>query len=71
MVAYNDILDYLERAMSDPSDIHWTFKDILAHEGPLKPGDLSCKGSNYDVLIHWEDSSQTHEPLHIIAQIVP
>jgi hypothetical protein len=39
------------------------FKDIVAHEGPLKPGDPSYKGSSYNVLVEWEDGSKTFEPL--------
>ena len=34
-VAYNDILNYLEEEMSDPSEKYWKFMRISAHEGPL------------------------------------
>jgi Reverse transcriptase (RNA-dependent DNA polymerase) len=69
IVAYNDILDHLEEQMTEEK--LWLFKDIIAHEGPLKPGDPSYKGSSYNVMIAWEDGSQTFEPLHVIAADAP
>ena len=32
---------FLQEEMSDTADQLWTFKDIIAHEGPLAPGDPS------------------------------
>ena len=73
IVAYNDLMDYLEEQMSDETnaDLMWNFKDIVAHEGPLKPSDPSYKGSHYNVLVVWEDGSRTYEPLHIIGADCP
>jgi hypothetical protein len=72
IVAYNDILDYLEEALEDDSpERMWRFKDIIAHEGPLKPTDPSYKGSAYNVLVVWEDGSRTYEPLHTIGADCP
>ena len=73
IVAYNDILDYLEESMSieHGTEQVWKFKDIVAHEGPLKPTDESYKGSQYNVLVIWEDGSRTYEPLHIIGADCP
>ena len=72
IIAYNDILDFLEETMSDdPAEQVWNFKDIVAHEGPLKPTDESYKGSQYNVLVVWEDGSRTYEPLHIIGADCP
>ena len=35
-MAYNDIMEYLEEALSDdPAEQMWRFKDIIAHEGHL------------------------------------
>ena len=47
------------------------YKDIVAHEGPLKPTDESYKGSQYNVLVIWGDCSRTYEPLHIIGANCP
>jgi hypothetical protein len=72
IVDYNDIIQYLEDEMStENQDVLWTFKDIIAHEGPLKPGDHSYKGSNYNVMIVWEDGSKSFEPLNIIGADCP
>ena len=71
IVAYNDIANFLEEEMSDTADQLWTFKDIIAHEGQLAPGDPSYKGSTYNLIIAWEDGSRTFEPLSIIAADCP
>ena len=71
IIAYNDILNYLEEEMSDPAQKVWKFKEIIAHEGPLSPGDPSYKGSSYNVMIVWEDNSKSFEPLSVIAADSP
>ena len=72
IVAYKYILDYLEDTMeNDSPNMMWTFKDIVAHEGPLKPTDPSYKGSQYNVLVVWEDKSHMYEPLKIIGADCP
>jgi Reverse transcriptase (RNA-dependent DNA polymerase) len=72
IVAYNDIINYLEEQMSDDSSEQlWKFKDIIAHEGPLSPDSPSYKGSSYNVLVAWEDGSRTYEPLKIFAADCP
>ena len=69
---YNDILEYLEESLlENPEEQVWKFKDIIAHEGPLKPGDASYKGSQYNILVVWKDGSRTYEPLHIIGTDCP
>jgi hypothetical protein len=70
IVAYNQVLEALEdQLLDDPNDdvMYWTFKDIIAHEEPLTPDSPSYKGSGYNVLVAWEDGSQTYEPLHVKA----
>jgi len=74
IVAYNQVLEALEdQLLDDPNDYvtYWTFQDIIAHEGPLTPGSPSYKGSGYNVLVAWEDGSQTYEPLHVMAADSP
>ena len=71
IVAYRDILNYLEEQMTDTSENVWNFKDIIGHEGPLSPGDPSYKGSSYNVMIAWEDGSRTFEPLSLIVADCP
>jgi len=71
IVAYNDIIDFIEDEMRDPAEKMWAFKDIVAHEGPLLPTDPSYKGSSYNVMVAWEDGSKTYEPLSGIAADSP
>jgi len=67
IVAYNQVLDALEADILDPDDQMWAFKDIVAHEGPLTSNSPSYKGSRFNVLVAWEDGSQTYEPLKTMA----
>jgi hypothetical protein len=60
IVAYNQVLDALEADILDPYDQMWAFKDIVAHEGPLTSNSPSYKGSRFNVLVAWEDGSQTY-----------
>ena len=56
IITYNQLLEHLEDVLDpDPDQVVWKFKEIIAHEGPLKPGDPSYKGSRYNVLMAWED----------------
>ena len=67
IVAYNQVLDALEADILDPNDQMWAFKDIVAHEGPLTSNNPSYKGSRFNVIVAWEDSSQIYEPLKTMA----
>jgi hypothetical protein len=49
----------------------WVFKSVQGHQGPLKKKDPTYKGSSYNVLVKWEDGSQTYEPLDIIIRDDP
>ena len=52
-------------------DRPWIYKDIIGHEGPLTPKDPNYKGCTYNVLVQWEDGSETYEPLTIIKKDDP
>jgi len=47
------------------------YKGITAHEGPLSPKHPNYNGSKYNMLVQWEDSSVTHEPLDIFGKDDP
>ena len=63
LIAYNELSDIIEQ--QHEAELHqndsasWAFKEIMAHQGPLQPSDLRYKGSSYNVLVHWEDGSET------------
>jgi hypothetical protein len=70
ILTYNEILDKietdLEKELHD-TDRQWSFKDIVAHEGPLLPRDKNYKGSRFNVLVNWETGESTYEPLDVIG----
>jgi hypothetical protein len=49
--------------MQDLQDEDWTFKDVLRHRDPLKKSHKDYKGSLYNVLLLWDNGSETYEPL--------
>jgi hypothetical protein len=59
------------REINEPKSMSWAFKAITEHQGPLKANDPRCKGSSYSVLVHWEDGSETFEPLTVMAKADP
>jgi hypothetical protein len=74
---YNEVLDHMQDKMDEanndisPEDKMWRFTKILAHEGPLKPHMPNYMGSDYNVLVQWEDGSKMFKPLKIIVQDDP
>ncbi len=69
IVAYNDIVDYIEQ--DDSWDGTWKFKRILAHQGPLRRPpkgkehlEPRYKGSKYNVLVEWETGEKSWQPLY-------
>lgn len=61
IVAYNDIVDYIEKDGTWGEGI-WRFKEILDHKF-VKPTDPDYKGSGVNLRVRWEDSSVTWEPI--------
>jgi hypothetical protein len=70
IVAYNQVLEALESDLLDPDKQLWSFKDNIAHEGPLTQGSPSYKGSSYSVLIAREDGTRTFKPMKTITEII-
>ena len=69
VITYNQLLDYLEKDESQlMEDAYWSFKDIIAHQGPLTKEDPHYKGSSYNVMIEWDTGETTYEPLSLIIQ---
>ena len=66
IVDYTTVADYLQKQIetdNDPSEQFYKFKEVVGHQGPLKPGDPDYKGSRFNLMTHWEDGSYTYEPL--------
>jgi hypothetical protein len=74
IMAYNELSDLLERQndeeLNDPNRA-WIYKGIIGHEGPLRQTDPRYKGSEYNVLVQWEDGTETYEPLTIMRKDDP
>ncbi len=75
ILAYNELSDIIEKQHEDelhaPDDATWAFKAINEHQGPLPSSDPRYKGSSYNVLVHWEDGSETFEPLSMMIKADP
>jgi len=74
IIDYNVLSDLIERQQSletdDPERL-WCIHRITGHQGPLASDDQRYKGSQWNVLVEWEDSLTTYEPLSIIIKDDP
>ena len=75
VIAYNELSNIIEdqhnKELQEPDSATWAFKAINEHQGPLNSSDRRYKGSSYNVLVHWEDGSETFEPLTVMAKADP
>ncbi len=61
IVAYNDIVDYIEQ--DDSWDGMWKFKNIKQIKGPMRSNHPHYKGCDYNALVEWETGELSWEPL--------
>jgi hypothetical protein len=74
IISYNELSSIVEdqkERQANTSDTTWIFKSIKNHHGPLSFTHNDYKGSSYNVLVEWEDGSETYEPLDIIIKDNP
>ena len=73
IITYSELNDIVEKQVEDELDPEkpWVYKAIKDHQGPLHPRHPDYKGSSYNVLVQWEDGSETYEPLDIIYKDDP
>jgi hypothetical protein len=66
---YNEILSYQElsdiieeqhTAEEEGTQESWTFKSVTDHQGQMTSKHKDYKGSSYNVLVKWEDGSETY-----------
>ena len=71
IISYNELSDLVTESLtakeSGQQDII-SYAGILDHQGPLKSHDPKYKGSSYNVLVDWDDKTQTWEPLNTMAK---
>ena len=69
--AFDELISYRELSQlitdhqnlqSHDTDRPWTFTSILEHVGPLASNHPDYKGSDYNILVKWDDNSETYEP---------
>jgi Reverse transcriptase (RNA-dependent DNA polymerase) len=65
IITYNKLLDYLANNLE--VDIVWKFRRIISHNGPFQANHPEYKGSQYNLMIEWENGEITTEALAIIA----
>ena len=70
-MSYQISLEKQHLEESTPKERLYIFKQILDHQGPLKPTDPNYKGSSWNVRIKWEDGSITFKPLDMVAKDDP
>ena len=74
IISYNELSDLVNESMeARKSGKHnfMTYSGILDHQGPPKKHDPKYKGSSYNVLVNWDNGTQTWEPLNVIAKQDP
>ena len=74
IISYNELNDLVSESLaakeSGQQDLI-SYAGILDHQGPLKSHDPKYKGSSYNVLVDWDDKTQTWEPLNTMAKQDP
>ena len=68
LMTHSDVCNHVHQEQSglEEGEVHWTFRRILAHEGPLTHQNENHKGSVCDLLVEWETGEQTVEPLNLV-----
>ena len=74
IISYNELSDLVTESLaakeSGQQDLI-SYAGILDHQGPLKSHDPKYKGSSYNVLVDWDDKTQTWEPLDTMSKQDP
>ena len=72
ILTYNELSNYIEvQQDNDAKDKRWTFSKILDHQGPIPSTHKDYNGSAYNVLVEWDNGTQTYEPLDIMIKDDP
>jgi hypothetical protein len=72
ILAYNELSNLIEdHENNDDENKHYAFSDIIDHQGPLTQRHKDYKGSLYNVLVKWNDDTESYEPLDAIIKDDP
>ena len=70
LLTYHEVCEYLTRDRNSEDGEQWKYREFLNHiHTPV--GHKDRKGSEYNVLVLWENGEQTYEPLSILAKDAP
>ena len=65
IITYNKMLEYISK--DEGTETMWKFHRIISHQGPMLPNHPEYNGSQYNLMIEWENGEITNEPLSVIA----
>jgi hypothetical protein len=71
VMAYNGVMDHIERQYDDESPKAWEYRKIISHSGPLRQDDPNYNGSSYNVMAQFETGEIKTEPLTVVASTDP
>jgi hypothetical protein len=74
LISYNELSHIIEQQQDQKekgTKNVWAFTGIKSHHGPLTKQHRDYKGSSYNVVVEWEDGSETTEPLDIMIKDDP
>ena len=74
LISYNELSDLVSESLAAKESGQQDFvsySGILDHQGHLKAHDPRYKGSSYNVLVNWDDGTQTWEPINLIGKQDP
>ena len=71
ILTYTEICQLIEEQDAHDEEKQWTYKTLLAHQGPPKSTNKTYKGSKYNVKVLWEDDTETWEPLTTVINDDP
>jgi hypothetical protein len=75
MMGYHELCQIIEDQNNAENDKDteraWIFKSIVGHVGPLNHRHPEYKGSKYNVLVQWEDGTETYEALDQVRKDDP
>ena len=74
IISYNELSDLVEELKaakeSGRNDLI-TYSGIVDHQGPMKQHDPKYCRSSYNVLVDWDNGTQTSKPLNVIGKQDP
>jgi hypothetical protein len=71
LILYPNIIENQLDQQANNVDSVWIFKGIKSHHGPITSNNPDYIGSSYNILVEWEDCSETLEPLDSVTKDDP